>query len=531
MKNSLALEILNLDWLSKTMGAHLSMENLILEIENFLRTRISARKSLVLLWDPDKKSFRPNYPRGVKLKLKIKKSVLLDALEANEPVFTSRKILIPLKAQDKYIGVVVLDSFTFSGLPIKYKEEVVFLSKIAGMVLNNAHFFIESDRINKDLFRFNVLSRALNPHLDEGAVAKILAEGIGGIIKFDVISLVILGRKAPLLYLRSKTALSRQDIRLVKNKLGELIASLTRSPLSLTKFTEKIDIPRIRNTKAGISSFLSAPLVTKDKILGAICLGSFKKNAFTGHDQQGISLLASQGAIAMENIILYADLQRTYFSIVKALTSAIEAKDPYTQGHSVLVSCYAEAIAREMELSASMIESIKIAGLLHDLGKIGIPEEILLKMGKLTFGEYEVIKSHPDIAINILKSVEFPHFAKEAKNLEVIPELTLNLFEPADLSAEVKLMIFHHHEKYSGGGYPKGIKGEEIPLGARILSVADTFEALTASRPYRKAFSVEEARGILIKASGDQLDPKIVKVFLNILKKKSLEELKSQVSL
>jgi HD-GYP domain-containing protein (c-di-GMP phosphodiesterase class II) len=254
---------------------------------------------------------------------------------------------------------------------------------------------------------------------------------------------------------------------------------------------------------------------------------SFKKNNFDSRDQQNLTALASHGAVAFENARLYDDLKRTYFSIVSTLTSAIEAKDPYTQGHSVLVSKFAVAIARAMNLSYSMIESIQIAGLLHDLGKLGVPEDILLKKDKLTFAEYEVVKSHPEIALKILGPVEFPHFVAEAAKGQDRPEMTLSLFETADLSEEVKLMIFYHHERYAGGGYPKGLKSDEIPIGARIMAVADTFEALTADRPYRKAFGVDEACKILIKVRGEQLDPRIVNVFLKLIKDKGVEFLRS----
>jgi len=160
-----------------------------------------------------------------------------------------------------------------------------------------------------------------------------------------------------------------------------------------------------------------------------------------------------------------------------------------------------------------------------------VPEERLVKKGKLTDNEYGVVKAHPDIAMKILGPVEFPHFTSENQTAEAAPELTLNLFEGADLSSEVKLMIFHHHEKYTGGGYPTGLKKEEIPLGARILSVADTFEALTADRPYRKAFPTEEAIKILRKISGEQLDPKITSVFIGLVEKKGIEALKDQAEI
>ncbi|MBU1999282.1 MAG: HD-GYP domain-containing protein [Candidatus Omnitrophota bacterium] len=530
MTTNLSLNILDLGWLSKIMGAHLSMENLMQEISIFLRSRLHARRSKVFLWDDKKKTFVKDQNKK-NINLVVNRKMLLNSLQANEPVITKTNIFIPLKARGKSLGVVVLDSFTFSIDSTRYTEEITFLTKIVEMLLTNANFFIEYERINKDLFKFNVLNRALNPRLDEEGIAKILKDGVKGMINFDLFGLLLLGKSNPRLYIAVDKPVTKGNINILKVNLTEFISNLTQRKISCKELIEKSEIPKGNPVKMRVSSFLNAPLITKDKIIGAMLLANYSKESFTYRDQQSISLLASQAAIALENEMLYGDLQRTYFSIVKALTSAIEVKDPYTQGHSVLVSCYAEAIAKEMGLSVSMVESVKIAGLLHDLGKIGVPEEILLKMQKLTSAEYEVIKAHPDIAIKILKSVEFPHFTQEIRNLEMIPELTLNLFEPADLSAEVKLMIYHHHEKYAGGGYPKGLKNDKIPLGARILAVADTFEALTASRPYRKAFSVQEAKKILIKASGGQLDPKMVKAFLNVLKKKSLRVLRAQVGL
>ncbi|MFH1396997.1 MAG: HD domain-containing phosphohydrolase [Candidatus Omnitrophota bacterium] len=524
------LSILDLDWIAKILDSDLNIEHLARGVVQFLKRRIPAKRAVLFLWDEEKRKFMPqdcSDPEKISAKYKAQGKAFLNSMELNEAVFLKNSVLIPLRARDKSLGVVLFDDLTFSSAAFRYKEELSLLTKMVGIVLTNARVFINSERLSKDLFKFNVLHRALNPTLDEKTIVKIIYESISGVIKFDIFTLLILGKQSNRLYIKSRLPLNRNYLKGLNKLIDELVYSLTRTNLKAKSLVEDIDLPKTQAKGFKIASSLHAPLITKDKIIGIINLGSLKKNIFSARDQQNISMLASQTAVTFENITLYDDLQRTYFSIVKALTSAIEAKDPYTQGHSVLVSRYAEAIAQGMGLSSTIVESIKIAGLLHDLGKIGVPEEILLKMGKLTYGEYEVVKAHPEIALKILGAVEFPHFVEDEKSLEAVPGLTLNLFEPADLSEEVKLMIYHHHERYSGGGYPKGLKTDEIPLGARIMAVADTFEALTASRPYRKAFSEEEAKKILIKACGEQLDPKIVKVFIKILKEKGLEALKS----
>ncbi|MFA5144951.1 MAG: diguanylate cyclase [Candidatus Omnitrophota bacterium] len=176
---------------------------------------------------------------------------------------------------------------------------------------------------------------------------------------------------------------------------------------------------------------------------------------------------------------------------ISAFAKAIELKDHYTGEHVEMTVKYAKDIARKLGLPPIEIEQIGQAAILHDLGKIGISENILLKKMKLTKKEFEEIKKHPQIGADILRPVQFLH--------NLIP------------------FIFYHHEKWNGKGYPSGIKGEEIPLGARIIAIADVYQALTSDRPYRKAYSKQEAVKILKDCSGSQFDPNIVDVFLKIL--------------
>ncbi len=262
----------------------------------------------------------------------------------------------------------------------------------------------------------------------------------------------------------------------------------------------ELDKPGVKEFFRAISEeiepgiILSVPLVVKDRFIGLINLGVKESGKpFYKKEFQMLSLMSGNIAFAIENTKLYKRLLESYFSTVSALAEAIETKDPYTRGHSERVSMYAANIARAMNLTESEITGIRVAGLLHDIGKIGLQEGILLKFAPLTDAEFNVIKEHPVVSARIIDRAEFPW--------------------------EVKSLARHHHERYDGSGYPDSIKGEDIPLGARILAVADTYEALMADRPYRRGFPKEKTLEMIKEAAGTQLDPEIVKVFLDLVEK------------
>jgi diguanylate cyclase (GGDEF)-like protein len=177
-----------------------------------------------------------------------------------------------------------------------------------------------------------------------------------------------------------------------------------------------------------------------------------------------------------------------------AFAKTIELKDHYTGEHVEKTVYFATQIARQLKFAKEQIDNVRQAAILHDLGKIGISDKILLKNGKLSPQEYEEIKKHPQIAADILRPIQFLH--------SVIP------------------LILYHHERWDGKGYPSGLKGDVIPVGARIIAIADVYQALISNRPYRKAFSKEQAIKIIKDGSGSQFDPKIVRAFLRIMQKK-----------
>lgn len=233
------------------------------------------------------------------------------------------------------------------------------------------------------------------------------------------------------------------------------------------------------------------PLVAGNRALGAavVCLASSEEQ---GGDMAFVAEVMDHLAIALYNAMLFRQGQRMYLDTIETLAATLEMKDKYTEGHSRRVAAYAVQIATSLGWTPEQVARINIAGLLHDIGKIGITEQILNKPGALTREEYEVIKTHPTIAARILARLQD--------------------------SEEIVAWIAHHHERYDGHGYPAGLAGEAIPLGARILTVADAFDAMTSTRAYRCGFPRSEAMRDLAVNAGSQFDPLLVQVFLTILR-------------
>jgi HD-GYP domain-containing protein (c-di-GMP phosphodiesterase class II) len=190
----------------------------------------------------------------------------------------------------------------------------------------------------------------------------------------------------------------------------------------------------------------------------------------------------------------YAETRELFFGTVSALSQAIDAKDGFTRGHADRVSRIAGAIAREMHVAEKQIEQIELAGLLHDIGKIGVEDRILMKPMRLDADEQELMRRHPIYGASIL--------------------------EPSAALRPLVQMVLHHHENFDGSGYPEGLKGEDIPMGSRIIIVADAYEAMTSDRIYRKAIGHEKAMDQLNKYKGIQFDPTIVRALEQLLQKR-----------
>lgn len=251
--------------------------------------------------------------------------------------------------------------------------------------------------------------------------------------------------------------------------------------------------PRHALFEHGVGKVLLHPLSSRERLNGilVLCYPASRDKGPERDELELIAAIAAQASMAIENASLYEDIEKSYYSTIRALARAIEVKDPYTHGHSERVTEYALIIAEAMRLDEREKQKLKYAATLHDIGKIGIAGRVLNKPGALTEEEYSHVKTHPLLGDSIIEPVEF-------------------LQEPRPI-------ILHHHERYDGKGYPDGLKGEDIPLCARILSVADAFEAMRSDRPYRRALPLAEAVEELKRNGGTQFDPRVVRVFLTVL--------------
>lgn len=246
-------------------------------------------------------------------------------------------------------------------------------------------------------------------------------------------------------------------------------------------------------------SSIYVPLTVRSKCIGILSLGrSGAEHPFTLPEVELISVLSGQAAVAIENARLYQKLQQSYLSTIVTLSGIAESKDFYTDKHMKDIAEYSVDIARKLGLSEEDVENVRMAALLHDLGKVTVPDDILKKPGRLSQEEMEVIRKHPTNGAKMIESIEPMKDARE--------------------------IILHHHEYYDGSGYPDGLKGKDIPLGARIIAVADAFDAMTTNRPYRKALPMDKVIQELKDYAGIQFDPDIVEIFLSILREKDIPE-------
>ncbi len=240
-------------------------------------------------------------------------------------------------------------------------------------------------------------------------------------------------------------------------------------------------------------TLICAPLIVKDEVIGTITVVNKNDGStYTNEDLGLLTTIAAQASIAIKNAMMYEEQQKTYLNTIHALVSAIEASDSYTRGHSERVTRYSLAIAKKLGLSAERLKIMERAAILHDIGKIGINVSLLHKVGKLTPEDVLDLQQHPLIGIKILEPIEF--------------------------LSDVRTCIGQHHERFDGKGYPNGLAGEELLLESRILAIADSFDAMTSDRPYRKALHVEVAIKELIDFSGTQFDPSIVPHFVELLR-------------
>lgn len=333
-----------------------------------------------------------------------------------------------------------------------------------------------------------------------------LAEALGGIASLeeilnmicdltfketqaDAVSLVLEDPTRPGSYLLDRVRTRRDDLdpQFLRPAVHELVMTFLGGKTVLLHGPQNPFVPNIGPHE--LQSFMSVPLKVRDVPIGVLSAYTYRKGTrFQEGQRKTLTVLASRAAQSIDNYRLFGNLQDSFRQTIQGLAHALEAKDAYTAGHSDRVTAYAQVMTDGLKLSPEQSELIKQSGLMHDIGKIGIRNEDLNKPDKLTAKEYTMFKSHPSFGKHILEPISFLH--------NIIPG------------------VYYHHEMYDGSGYPEGRKGEEIPLMARILSLADTYDAMCSDRAYRKALPHAIACEELARCAGRQFDPKLTKVFL-----------------
>ena len=312
------------------------------------------------------------------------------------------------------------------------------------------------------------------------------------LMKCDRGSLMTWDEREGCLKVAAARSLSPERAQKLFLKPGEGVAGKAFASGRPVFVAEPLRDPRyLKPSEEDIEPFVSMPLLVKGKPIGVLNLHARDgAEPFNDYNVKFLGILAGEAAVMLHNVDLFENLQTFYLEMVQTLARAVDSKDAYTHEHSDRARVKARRVAQEMGLPDGMVRHVEYAALLHDIGKIGIDEAILLKPGKLTPEEYEEMKKHPIIGHQILAPVKY--------------------------LGPVAQMVLYHQEWYDGRGYPEGLKGEEIPLGARIVACLDAWDAMTSDRPYRKALGRDIAIDQLKKGAGTQFDPKVVETFLRL---------------
>ena len=427
-----------------------------------------------------------------------KDPVWMGEVSANKSFSTGDILACPIQYGDIIIGVVeVLNKKN----GMFNRQDMHILSGLSRHIAVFMKHLIDESEQKKFIgmqTKLHELSKMLNSNLDTRAVVRGAMEAIVALVKADVGSLLLVDKVKKELFFEVALGDSEQTLKEMRLQFGQGIAGWVaqqKQPIIVNDTAKDERFYKKADEKTGFvtKNILCVPVMSKNEVIGVMQALNKKEGLFTAQDLQLLISLSDQVAIALENASLHEELKRTFVEVVESLAEAIEKRDPYTGGHTKRVVKYSLMIADELHLAAEEKDRLKMGALLHDVGKIGIDDSVLRKPAKLDEIEFEKMKAHPSIGADILGKIP------QIKN--IIPG------------------ILYHHEWYNGKGYPDGLSGDGLPKIARIISIADTYDAMTTDRPYRKGLSHDIAIAELKKFSGTQFDPQFVGAFIKAFEK------------
>ena len=418
--------------------------------------------------------------------------------------YTPQDILgVPLKTKKGVIGVIeVLNKREDE--PFE-KRDLNILNALAvrtSTILEKAKLFLELDRSVKQFTTLAEVGTLLNSTLDQNVVRKMAMEAITRLMNAEVGSLLLVDDENKELYFEVALGDKGERVKEIRLKIGEGIAGWVAEHGKSLLLQDVRKDPRFYKSADQKTEFVTrdmvcVPVKVKDKVIGVLQAINRAEGVFTEDDVELFQLFSNQVAIALDNARLYEEIRETFFATAEALAEAIEKRDPYTGGHTKRVVNYCLVAAKYMNLTPEELEILKLSAILHDVGKIGVEDRILRKPGNLDDEEAKIMKMHPLLGAEIMRHI------RQLKDL--IPGM------------------LHHHERPDGKGYPEGLKGRDIPIVARIISAADTYDAMTTNRPYRKGLSHQTAIDEIKKEAGAQFDKEVAEAFVKAFEAGEIE--------
>ncbi len=343
------------------------------------------------------------------------------------------------------------------------------------------------------------ISVILNSKIELDHLVKFIISSAAELLECEAVSILLFNQENSSLYFAESSTSDAKKLAEtyvpLQNSLAGVIF-LENTPLILNNVEQdpRHFLPASKHVNFKTHSLLGVPMRTQERVTGVLEALNKKNKGFSQDDLDILLVIASQAAVAIQNAKLVMDLQNAYTSTLEGWANALDLRDRETHGHAIRVVEMTLDLATEMGINEDQLLTYRQGALLHDIGKMGVPDYILLKPGPLTEIEWDIMRQHPTFAYKLLSPITYLHPALD------IP--------------------YCHHEKWDGTGYPRGLQSENIPLAARIFSVVDVWDALRSERPYREPWSIEKVRTHILSQAGKAFDPVVVEAFIRMVDKK-----------
>ncbi len=420
--------------------------------------------------------------------------------DADNDEWTKSALFVPMKDRGETIGVMQVQSFRLDGYSQDDLDILAAMANVASIAIQNARLFDDAQRQLQKLQTLHNIDVAISASIDLKVTLNILLEQITLQLNVDAADVLLLPLESNFLEFTAGRGFRATGIKSINYRLGQGFAgrvALERKPLHMVELSTSGEIdPLLQNED--FASYYGIPLVAKGQMKGVLEIFHRSPLELEQEWLNFLDALATQAAIAIDNATLFRDLQRSNLELVLAYDTtlegwakALELRDMETEGHGRRVTELAVRMARALGISEEEITHVRRGALLHDIGKMGIPDRILQKPGPLDEQEMQIMRQHVTYAHEWLSPISFL-----AKALDI---------------------PMYHHERWDGTGYPHGLKGERIPLAARIFAIIDVWDALTSDRPYRAAWSEDEALQYIREGAGSHFDPEIVELFTRMI--------------